>query len=246
MTSRRSDSIKLYLVRHGASSGNTPGKLIGHSGHELTRDGLAQAAAVAARLAKLGAMPIFCSDLLRARQTAEAIWRAQHGLAADGPPVEPELHADARLREIDLGDYEGRSWEEFTRNAELAAAFERNPLTTTIPGGESLEDVRARVLAAVDEIVADASAAPLGGVMAGRSSSVARPGAGRCAILVAHDGPLRALLNHVLGVPPERWWALSTTHGGLSLVEWTDGWANVRFANDTSHLEALALNAVEG
>jgi len=58
--------------------------------------------------------------------------------------------------------------------------------------------------------------------------------------LVAHDGPLRTILNDLLGVPPERHWALSTSNGGLSLVETDGAWASVRFVNDTSHLKGLA------
>ena len=63
---------------------------------------------------------------------------------------------------------------------------------------------------------------------------------GGSACLVAHDGPIRAILNHYLGVPPEKWWTLSTTHGGVSLLEFSGGWVNVRFVNATSHLDGLA------
>ena len=61
---------------------------------------------------------------------------------------------DRRLREIDLGDYEGRSWDEFEADHALTAAFAAEPLATALPGGESLALVRERVIAAFDEIVA--------------------------------------------------------------------------------------------
>jgi len=64
--------------------------------------------------------------------------------------------------------------------------------------------------------------------------------------VVAHEGPIRAILNHYLGVIPEKWWALTTTHGGISLLEWADGWVNVRFINDTSHLAACGEVAATG
>ncbi len=91
------------------------------------------------------------------------------------------VHPDRRLREIDLGEYEGRSWDEFAADRELAAAFAREPLATTLPGGESLAMVRERVIAAFEEIV-------------GGDDAVA--------CLVSHDGPIRTILNHVLEVPP--------------------------------------------
>ena len=62
---------------------------------------------------------------------------------------------------------------------------------------------------------------------------------GGSACLVAHDGPIRAILNHYLGVPPEKWWTLSTTHGGVSLLEFAGGCVTIRFVNATGHLAGL-------
>ena len=208
--------MKLYLVRHGRSTGNLPGRMTGWSDHPLTPLGIAQARRVAARLAPLGPMPVYTSDLPRALQTARLIAAA----AATTAAAAVDVRADRRLREIGLGDYEGRSWAEFVADAELADAFAREPLLTTLPGGESLAALRARVIAAFDELV--------------RSDH-------QVACLVSHDGPIRAILNHLLGVPPERHWAIATNHGGLSLLEISADWTSVRFVNDTSHLDGLAV-----
>ena len=62
---------------------------------------------------------------------------------------------------------------------------------------------------------------------------------GGSACLVAHDGPIRAILNHYLGVPPEKWWTLSTTHGGVSLIEFAGGCVTIRYVNATGHLDGL-------
>jgi alpha-ribazole phosphatase len=204
--------MKLYLVRHGQSAGNLPGRMTGWSEHPLTELGITQARRVAARLAPLGPMPVYSSDLPRALETARLITA---GWPAAGDAA---VTADRRLREIDLGDYEGRSWDEFSTDRTLADAFAREPLQTTLPGGESLAMVRERVVAAFDEIVRRDHAA---------------------ACLVSHDGPIRTILNHVLQVPSERHWALATSHGGLSLLETSAGWVSVRFVNDTSHLLGL-------
>ena len=231
--------MKLYLVRHGQSAGNLPGRMTGWSEHPLTALGATQARRVAARLAPLGPMAVYASDLPRALDTARLI--AAAGVSAGPPvsspvssPVQPSLPppvdaetspaagaavtSDRRLREIDLGDYEGRSWDEFGADRALADAFAREPLLTTLPGGESLAMVRERVIAAFEEIVESGQA---------------------IACLVSHDGPIRTILNHVLQVPPERHWALSTSHGGLTLLEANAGWVSVRFVNDTSHLLGL-------
>lgn len=242
--------MKLYLVRHGASTGNTPGNLVGHSSHPLTEAGVAQARAAAARLAPLGPMPVYCSDLMRAHQTAEHIARVWSSAATpsdDSCSGMPEVHDDPRLREIDMGIYEGRTWDDYLSDTELNAAMIADPYHTALPGGESLAQMKGRVLAAVDEIVsrhgdttATATLSQTGSVPVGALADSEAQGA---ACLVAHDGPIRAILNHFLGVEPEKWWTLSTTHGGVSLLEWSSGWVNVRFVNGTSHLPPVSRRA---
>lgn len=230
----RGAHMKLFLVRHGVSTGNVPGSLLGQSDHPLTGHGEAQARAVAGVLGPLGPMPVYCSDLRRARQTAE------HIAAAWWPgDVAAHLHCDPRLREIDLGEYEGRSWEEMIDDEALGAALEADAFSTALRGGESLALLEQRVLAVVEEIVA-AGSGEIGPSHHGALAGEVRTGDtnGGVAVAVAHDGPIRAILNTCLRVPPENWWTLTTSHGGLSLVEWTDGWVNVRFVNSTGHLPA--------
>jgi broad specificity phosphatase PhoE len=254
--------MKLYLVRHGQSTGNVSGTLMGQSDHLLTVLGEAQAAAAAARLVPFGPMPLHCSDLPRAIATAGYIARAWGGGdtgdqgatsgdardTAAGEPAAPLL-PDARLREIDLGDYEGRSWEEFEADEALKAAFAEDPYGTVVPGGESLEHIETRVMAAVGDLLTMHGLRDDGGLttesVATADASASATGfhpsePGDAACIVSHDGPIRAILNHYLGVPPEKWWTLSTTHGGVSLLEFSGGWVNVRFVNATSHLDGLA------
>ena len=282
--------MKLYLVRHGQSTGNIGGTLMGQSQHPLTPLGEDQARAAAERLAPFGPMPVYSSDLPRARATAEhivAAWTAEDLI--DGPP---EIVLDPRLREIALGDYEGRPWQEFEADTELTAAFAEDPYRTPLPNGESLEHLEARVHAAVIDILApfgvDDSGASCGNAVSqgdasatDRNTEAMRAGAaaaaldgaaaavaaddemagdaglpdtmdasvvatglvsvegGGSACLVAHDGPIRAILNHYLGVPPEKWWTLSTTHGGVSLLEFAGGCVTIRFVNATGHLAGL-------
>ncbi len=219
--------MKLYLVRHGRSAGNLPGRMTGWSEHPLTRLGPPRRAAWPPGLHRSDRCPstrATCPGALDTARLIAARWAparecatAANAEAAQAVGVFP----DRRLREIDLGDYEGRSWDEFSADRALAAAFLREPLSTRLPGGESLAMVRERVVSAFDEIVR-------------REHAVA--------CLVSHDGPIRTILNHVLEVPPERHWAISTSHGGLSLLETNGDWVSVRFVNDTSHLRGLAAD----
>ena len=79
---------------------------------------------------------------------------------ADRRAPRARLVPDPRLREIDLGDYEGRSWEEFEADEELTAAFADDPYGTALPGGESLAHLETRVMAAVRDILAAHGVAP--------------------------------------------------------------------------------------
>jgi broad specificity phosphatase PhoE len=263
--------VKLYLVRHGQSTGNIGVTLMGQSDHPLTALGEEQARAAAARLAPFGPMPVYSSDLPRARATAEFIvagWAAgDAGRRAAGAvfAAPNAITLEPRLREIDLGDYEGRPWEEFEADTALTAAFADDPYGTALPNGESLAHLEARVHAAVCDILAafglddsgdlcanavtnaDASAAAAGTcalATAGAAATGLLPVEhGESACIVAHDGPVRAILNHYLGVPPQKWWTLSTTHGGVSLLEFAGGCVTIRFVNATAHLDGLERDA---
>jgi broad specificity phosphatase PhoE len=284
--------MKLYLVRHGQSTGNVGGTLMGQSDHPLTPLGEQQARAAAARLAPIGPMPVYSSDLPRARATAGCIvasWETAGGAGA------PRVILDSRLREISLGDYEGRPWQEFEADTALTEAFASDPYRTALPNGESLEHLEARVHAAVLDILVpfgvDETGAFCGNAVSQGDASaternaktdadrVMKAGAAQAAVdgvaaaivaeeaaddglpetmdasavatgflpvedggsacLVAHDGPIRAILNHYLGVPPEKWWTLSTTHGGVSMLEFAGGCVTIRFVNATGHLAGL-------
>ena len=96
---------QLILVRHGQTDSNASGRFQGQQDVPLNQAGLQQADAVAARLARFRAGHVVSSDLARAVATAEAVASAS-GLV---------VSVDARLREIDVGSWQGRT------GAEVAA-----------------------------------------------------------------------------------------------------------------------------
>jgi probable phosphoglycerate mutase len=135
--------MDIYLIRHGLSTGNGRQCFMGWSDHPLTDAGRAQAVAAARRLAPLGPMPVLCSDLLRARQTAEIIAGGWQG----------EVLPDRRWRETDCGDFEDRPWDDFSNDAELQAQFDADAYNAVMPGGESAAMMAARVTAAFAEVL---------------------------------------------------------------------------------------------
>lgn len=133
----------LCMIRHGQTKWNIEGRYQGQSDVDLNEVGFSQAEKLALGLAGEKFDAIFSSDLMRAKNTALAIAR-QHNL---------DVKVDRRLREIHQGEWEGllvqdiqEKYEEVWRQREI------DPADMRPPGGESVEEVAARVYAALDDI----------------------------------------------------------------------------------------------
>ncbi|TMF82149.1 MAG: histidine phosphatase family protein [Chloroflexi bacterium] len=157
-----------YFVRHGESEGNAARVFTGQTDSPLTERGRQQAEAVADELASVKFDRIVSSDLSRTRDTADVIAK-RHGMRVE---VVPEL------REIDVGDRTGKTFDE-TRglpnwNDDGFVAW---------PGGETLDQVVARTLGAIERLT--------------------RESPGKTILVVGHGGVNRILLSHFLGILPK-------------------------------------------
>ena len=128
-------NITLFLIRHGETEENRLRILQGHLPGKLTPEGVEAARATAEDLANADARfdLLLCSDLLRARRTADIIGERLH-LAVRPTPL---------LRERDWGSITGRRIEEVIRTANEA------------PGVESVEAMFARARILLDVIRTD-------------------------------------------------------------------------------------------
>ena len=173
----------LHLVRHLPAAGAL-GRAVGRTDLPLVD------AASAARLARAwpNAVParLVASPLARAQQTAAALgdlW---------GLPVE----AEPALAEVDFGRWDGRTWAEVEHaDGDALAAWMADWTATPAPGGESFDDVQARVGAWLDTV----------------------EGAGET-VAVAHAGPIRAALVRTLGLDAAHAFRLAVDHGALTTV----------------------------
>ena len=135
----------LLLARHGQTDDNLePLRAQGFRDTPLNAVGLEQAQTLAQRVAtELEVRSLWSSDLSRAAVTAEIVGR-RIGL---------EARLDARLREGNRGDWEGRLFIDIARDEpEAYAAWLRGGADFRFPGGESLQEHSDRVWAALDEI----------------------------------------------------------------------------------------------
>lgn len=134
----------ILIARHAETVFNRAARMQGNNSHTpLTRAGFAQAeamgAALAAHAAATGERPeIWASPAGRARQTASII--AEH---LDMSFF--DVHADARLREIEVGRWTGRSYADIV--AEEGDIFDREHRLFRMPieGGEHYRDVADRL-----------------------------------------------------------------------------------------------------
>ncbi len=136
---------RILLIRHGQTDWNSEGRWQGHIDIPLNASGLEQAQALAAHLKDQPITAIYSSDLLRARQTAATIAEAL-GLI---------VHDDARLRELNLGSFQGMTNAEISSQyPEQAVQMREDYLGFPFPKGESRRMMQQRALAAFHEIVA--------------------------------------------------------------------------------------------
>lgn len=199
---------RLLLLRHGQTPLSVERRYSGRGNPALSEVGQAQADAAAARLAARGGITaVVSSPLGRTRQTAEAV------AAALSLPV--QVHEG--LIEADFGEWEGLTFSEASkRDPELHRAW-LGDTSVHPPGGESFEEVRTRVTAARDDLLAE------------------YPGAN--VLVVSHVTPIKTLLQLALDVGPSLLYRLHLDLASLSVAEfYPDGGASVRLVNDTSHL----------
>lgn len=142
---------QLILARHGETEWNVAGRAQGRADSPLTAAGLEQAEALGRRLKSLGVEHIVSSPLTRARRTAE--------IAAS--MVGCEVSLDERLVERAFGDLEGRAVADaMAEDPRWIAVLRGIDPAMAADGGETLHEVAARMLPALD----DAKALPYGRV----------------------------------------------------------------------------------
>ncbi|MBN1285717.1 MAG: histidine phosphatase family protein [Anaerolineae bacterium] len=199
---------EVYFVRHGETDWNATQRWQGHAVTPLNASGLRQAELAAARLAGAGLSALYTSDSPRAYQTAQAI-AAATGLS----PV-----ADTRLREMDLGDWQGLTREEIlTVDAARYTARHADVFNVPVPGGESCRDLAKRVREVFDEITQRHTGARIA--------------------VVTHGGVVRIMLYILDHHPLEEALRAKVGNTAIMVVRGTAGAWEVVASGDTAHLD---------
>ncbi len=195
-------ATRLYLVRHGQVAEGHTNRYHGHNDIGLSPQGVKQFEYLAAQLAAIPLQGVYSSDLTRTIKGAEIISRGR-GLA---PQVVPEF------REVNFGAWEGLTFGEILEQypSQLEARLRDLP-SFRIPGGESLEDLEARALPRLRELL-------------GRHRDAAF-------LIVAHAGINRVILCEALGLSLNHLFRLEQNYGCLNIIDYFPDLAVVRLLN---------------
>lgn len=208
--------IRLYLVRHGETEFNLQGRIQGHKDSPLTELGIRQANAVAKRLSAESFTAVYCSDLNRARRTAEIIV-AHHPL---------ELQVTPLLRERAFGVLEGLTRadiEEFY----LADENEWRRDTSIPPPGQS--ETHAQVVERCAEFL---------DMLIREYESDAR------ILVVGHGGTMHGMMVAACRLPIEFYRMQHYSNASISIIDIGDN-PRVRCLNDTCHLHDVEVTDVD-
>lgn len=216
--------LTLILTRHGLTPRSDPEQHLGQKiDIELSPAGQAQAVALAVRLDHVRFERIYTSPLVRARETASII--------AQRSPGTPMIEADPRLREMDYGHWEGLTYAQIdARDLAERQAWEADPARIACPGGESGDDVAARVNSFLMDLLAAQEATPA------EDPAMERP-----VLVVAHSSLNRILVCVALGIAIREFrLRLQQSQANLTALRFEHGSgpgdARLILLNDLAHL----------
>jgi probable phosphomutase (TIGR03848 family) len=208
------DIMNLLLIRHALNdwvgkrlAGWTPDV-------HLNDEGRAQAAALAQRLAGAPLAAVYSSPLERTLETAQPLAEA-HGLTVE---------MREGLGETRYGDWTGRSLKELKDEA-LWPVVQVYPGGARFPGGESMREVQARMVAELDAI------------------RDAHPG--QTVAVVSHSDPIKMAVAHYAGLPLDLFQRLSISPASVTAFAFTRFGPRLVCLNHTESLPYFKIEKEE-
>jgi alpha-ribazole phosphatase/probable phosphoglycerate mutase len=196
-------ATRIYLIRHGQVVNHHEYRYNGHYDVDITNTGVEQMTRVCEFLSSQKIDAVYSSDLQRTVKGARIIGK-RLGLE----PV--MVHS---LRELNLGRWEGLTREEAIAMYPEDAHFSFKDLATSkVKEGESLVELRARVIPALEDIIARH--------------------AHRSVCIVAHGGVNRVILSEAMSLPLDKFFRIEQDYGCLNIIDYLeDGMKVVKLLN---------------
>lgn len=205
---------RIFLVRHGRTDWNAARVFRGRADRPLDEAGVREAEAAARHLAAEPIAAVYSSPLVRAVRTAEEFARPR-GLG---------VGIVEALTDMDFGQATGVPLDDLAaRDPTFLRQWEATPHLVRFPGGESLDDVRARTLAAFLEIASEHQ--------------------GETVLAVAHRVVNKVLVCALLGLGCDAFWRVKQDTACLNRIVVERGKPPVvEMVNDTCHLAGAVEN----
>jgi|UPI0004013EF7 alpha-ribazole phosphatase len=201
----------LYLTRHGETQWNVEKRMQGWQDSPLTEKGRQDAKRLGQRLEAVELTAIYASTSGRAFETAELV-RGERPIP---------IYQDEQLREMHLGDWEGKTHDEIQQmDPVLFDHFWNAPHLYVPQRGERFWDVQQRALEAVQRIIARHQ--------------------GKTVLVVTHGVVLKTLIAAFKGVPLDDLWAPPYMYGtSVTIVEAHHDEFRVIVEGDASHIKEI-------
>lgn len=198
----------IYLIRHAEAEGNLYRRIHGWYDSLITDNGYRQIAALEERFRDVPIDAVWSSDLFRTRTTARAIYG----------PKGLELHTDPGLRELNLGDWENRTFGSVRHTDPYQMdLFNRTDPEWRVENAETFFQLGDRIYGTVRRL--------------------AEKHPGQTIALFSHGMALRQFLGRVKDIPPEEWHSMP--HGdntAVSRLTFDGERFAIQFEMDNSHL----------
>ncbi|MEK5392834.1 histidine phosphatase family protein [Margalitia sp. FSL K6-0131] len=206
--------IILYITRHGETEWNTQNRMQGWKDSNLTENGIKNAIELGERLKDISFSAIYSSPSGRTVTTTKMICGDRN----------ISIIYEDNLKEIFLGEWEGKTKENIKENyPNDYNAFWNCPHLYTPAQGESIADVKERVLKVLERIQKEHSSGNI--------------------LIVTHSIVIKCLFLIFKGLSNERLWDPPFIHDtSLTVVELDKENIRMVLEGDISHRGAIATN----
>ncbi len=201
---------RILLIRHGINDYVQKGLLAGRTpGVHLNEEGQKQASALAERLGRDKIAAVYSSPLERCQETAAPLV-ASLGL---------QFHMLDEVKETDCGSWAGQPLEEL-RKTEVWQQVQFNPSLFRFPGGESMADVQARMVSALE--------------------SLRQQHTNETIAVVSHSDPIKLAIVYYLGMAVDLFQRLQVSPASISELEFSQFGVRLVRLNDHVHLPSTS------
>jgi len=204
------DIVNLLLIRHGQNdwvgdrlAGWTPGV-------HLNDEGRAQAAGLVEKLAEVPLAAVYSSPLERTIETAQPL--------ADAHQLPVQVREG--LGEAQYGEWTGKSLKKLQKD-KLWPVIQVYPSGARFPGGESMREIQARIVAELDTI------------------RDAHPG--QTVAAISHSDPIKMAVAHYLGLPLDLFQRLVIEPASVTAFSFTRFGPRLTFMNRTEALPSFKV-----